>query len=101
MGQFYFTAKWVKIRLPLTNFSITREENVDGKHILQLTLEIPADQFDEIALAWCKKRNLHGAMGGPVGLEFGSPGSGYPQEYRAKCFLFMSVDKHVTIFTIP
>jgi hypothetical protein len=62
------------------NFSITREEHVDGKHSLQLVVEIPADRFDEIAIAWCKKRKLHGAMGGPVGSEFGSPDSDYPQE---------------------
>ncbi|WP_249555661.1 hypothetical protein [Shewanella sp. 8A] len=25
------------------------------------------------AIAWCKKRKLQGALGGPVGLEFGGP----------------------------
>ncbi len=39
--------------------------------------EIPADEFDKIAIEWCKKRKLHGALGGPVGLEFGSPDCKY------------------------
>jgi len=34
---------------------------------------IPADVFDKIAIAWCKKRKLQGALGAPVGPELGSP----------------------------
>ena len=34
---------------------------------------VPPDEFDKLAIAWCKKRKLHGAFGGPVGREFGSP----------------------------
>ena len=41
-----------------TNYSITREGYVDGKPFSQLVLEIPAERFDEIAMAWCKKRHL-------------------------------------------
>lgn len=59
------------------NFSITREECADAKSFSQLIVEIPADRFDEIAVAWCKKRKLHGMLGGPVGKEFGYPDSDY------------------------
>jgi hypothetical protein len=55
------------------DFSISSESNAEGKSIKKLIAEIPADVFDKIAIAWCKKRKLHGALGGPVGMEFGSP----------------------------
>lgn len=42
-----------------TNFSITREEFVQGKSFSQLLVEVPAKRFDEIALSWCKKRHLN------------------------------------------
>lgn len=38
----------------------------------QLSVDIPSDVMDKMAIAWCKKRGLHGALGGPVGREFGS-----------------------------
>lgn len=41
------------------------------------TAEIPAEIFDEIAIAWCKRRKLQGMLGGPVGNEWGSPNSDY------------------------
>jgi hypothetical protein len=43
----------------------------------QVKIAIDAKEFDSLAIAWCKKRNLHGALGGPVGKEFGSPESEY------------------------
>ncbi len=45
----------------------------------QLSVDIPADIMDRIAIAWCKKRGLHGALGGPVGLEFGSVDCDYEE----------------------
>ena len=53
-------------------FSITKTEFSE-----QLTVAIPAEIFDKIAIAWCRKRKLQGELGGPVGLEFGSPDSPY------------------------
>lgn len=53
-------------------FSITKTEFSE-----QLTVAIPAETFDKIAIAWCRKRELQGELGGPVGLEFGSPDSPY------------------------
>ncbi len=43
----------------------------------ELQFSIPAEVFDRIAVEWCKNRNLQGELGGPVGLEFGSPDSPY------------------------
>lgn len=43
----------------------------------QLTVSIPAETFDKIANAWCRKRKLQCELGGPVGVEFGSPDSLY------------------------
>jgi hypothetical protein len=43
----------------------------------QVKIAIDANEFDAMAIAWCKKRKLHGALGGPVGKEFGSPDSDY------------------------
>ncbi len=45
----------------------------------QLSVDIPADIMDRMAIAWCKKRKLHGALGGPVGLEFGSVDCDYDE----------------------
>lgn len=53
-------------------FSITKREFNE-----QITVTIPAEVFDKIAIAWCRKRKLQGELGGPVGLEFGSPDSPY------------------------
>jgi hypothetical protein len=53
-------------------FSIAKTEFSE-----QLTVAIPAEVFDKIAIAWCHKRKLQGELGGPVGLELGSPDSPY------------------------
>ena len=42
-----------------------------------VTGAIPDEIMDEMAIAWCKKRKLHGALGGPVGNEWGSPDCEY------------------------
>jgi hypothetical protein len=42
-----------------------------------ITVAIPQDIMDELAIAWCKKRKLQGTLGGPVGNEWGSPDSEY------------------------
>ncbi|MGL5665171.1 MAG: hypothetical protein ACRDD9_03480 [Shewanella sp.] len=57
------------------DFKVVSESNAEGKAFGRLEAEIPADVFDQIAIAWLKKRKLHGALGGPVGLEWGSPDS--------------------------
>jgi hypothetical protein len=44
---------------------------------ITVRLNIPPELMDELALAWCKHRKLHGALGGPVGKEFGSSESDY------------------------
>jgi hypothetical protein len=44
---------------------------------LQLSMQLEASVLDELAIAWCKKRKLQGALGGPVGNEFGSPDCEY------------------------
>lgn len=41
-----------------TNFSIIGQGNVDEKPFFQLSVEVPAERFDGIAIAWCKKRKL-------------------------------------------
>mgnify|MGYP003625384240 CR=1 FL=1 len=43
----------------------------------QVTVEVDAKVMDQFAIAWCKHRNLQGALGGPVGKEFGSPDCEY------------------------
>ena len=60
-----------------TDFKVSSETNSQGKPISYLTAEIPAEVFDEIAIAWCKRRKLQGALGGPVGNEWGSPDCEY------------------------
>ncbi|MDY0074177.1 MAG: hypothetical protein RBR77_16210 [Thauera sp.] len=37
------------------------------------------DVMDDLAIAWCRHRKLQGALGGPVGREFGGPDSDYEQ----------------------
>jgi hypothetical protein len=44
---------------------------------LQLSMQLDASVLDELAIAWCKKRKLQGALGGPVGNEWGSPDCEY------------------------
>jgi hypothetical protein len=48
-----------------------------GKTIESLTVEIPSEIMDRIAIDWIKRRKLQGAVGGPVGLEWGSPDCPY------------------------
>tara|TARA_R110001583_G_scaffold119981_2_gene271221 strand:+ start:1469 stop:1759 length:291 start_codon:yes stop_codon:yes gene_type:complete len=43
----------------------------------EVTIEIDAEIMDKLAIAWCKHRNLQGALGGPVGKEFGGPDCEY------------------------
>ena|SRR5690606_34684294 len=62
----------VEITNPM-DFKIIYESNAEGKSFGKLEAEIPAEVFDQLAIAWCKKRRLQGALGGPVGLEVGSP----------------------------
>lgn len=56
-----------------TDFYIESETFPNDKIYSALRLKIPANRFDALAIAWCKTRRLHGALGGPVGREFGSP----------------------------
>jgi len=43
----------------------------------QLLVSIPDTAMDEVAIAWCQHRKLQGALGGPVGKEWGSPDCDY------------------------
>jgi len=49
----------ISIKNPV-NFSVSYETNVDGKTFGELTAEITAEEFDRIAIAWCKHRKLQG-----------------------------------------
>lgn len=49
------------------------KETIKGRTVENLVVEIPSEMMDEIAIAWIKKRKLQGAVGGPVGQEWGSP----------------------------
>lgn len=44
---------------------------------LRATLGLDAGVMDRLAIAWCIHRKLHGALGGPVGRELGSPDCEY------------------------
>ena len=56
-------------------FRVEKHVNSDA---VQVTVEIAAPEvFDDLAIAWCKKRNLQGALGGPVGKEWGAPDCDY------------------------
>lgn len=44
---------------------------------ITVSFNIPPEIMDDLALAWCKRRKLRGALGGPVGKEFGSSESDY------------------------
>jgi hypothetical protein len=50
----------IEVRNPVAS-SICYEINLAGGPIGRLTTDIPADIFDEIAVACCRKRKLHGA----------------------------------------
>jgi hypothetical protein len=47
------------------------DRNVVG--VEQLMVSIPDEAMDDISIAWCKHRKLQGALGGPVGREWGAP----------------------------
>lgn len=53
------------------SFNVTKGK-IGDESFSQLSVDIPADVMDKMAIAWCKKRGLDGAFGGPVGREFGS-----------------------------
>ncbi|KZY60162.1 hypothetical protein A3742_16770 [Oleiphilus sp. HI0071] len=42
-----------------------------------IALFVSLDDMDDFAIAWCKHRKLQGALGGPVGNEWGSPDCPY------------------------
>lgn len=60
------------------SFNVTQGHTGD-EAFSQLSVDIPADIMDRMAISWCKKRKLHGALGGPVGLEFGSVDCDYDE----------------------
>ena len=49
------------------------KETCKGVSTDVLTFEMPSWILDQISIDWIKKRKLQGAVGGPVGAEFGSP----------------------------
>lgn len=55
-----------------TEFQIEKE-TIEGIARERLTVEISSDALDRMAIDWIKKRKLQGAVGGPVGNEWGSP----------------------------
>ena len=61
-----------------SSFNLTQGHGDDA--FSQLSVDIPADIMDGIAIAWCKKRRLHGAVGGLVGREFGSVDCDYSEQ---------------------
>lgn len=46
-------------------------------HGLRARIQLPCELLDKVAIAWIKHRKLQGAVGGPVGLEWGSPDCPY------------------------
>ena len=54
------------------SFSITQEHAGAGLYS-QLVVEIPAERFDEIAIAWCKNRKLQGSPQWPAVRETPEP----------------------------
>ncbi|MCP5213030.1 MAG: hypothetical protein H6998_19100 [Hahellaceae bacterium] len=50
------------------------KDELTGYHV---TVGIDPEAMDELAIAWCKHRKLQGALGGPVGKEWGSPDCDY------------------------
>lgn len=53
-------------------YSVSKETFRD-QTIENVVVQIPSELMDQIAIAWIKKRRLQGAVGGPVGAEWGSP----------------------------
>tara|TARA_R110000765_G_scaffold401690_1_gene497116 strand:+ start:892 stop:1515 length:624 start_codon:yes stop_codon:yes gene_type:complete len=60
-----------------TDFCVERKKYANGKSCLTFRVEIAPEQFDHLAIGWCKKRKLQGALGGPVGKEFRSSDGEY------------------------
>ena len=60
------------------SFNVTQGHSGDDA-FSQLSVDIPADIMDRMAIAWCQKRGLQGALGGPIGLEFGSVDCDYDE----------------------
>ena len=61
--------------LELTNpaeFRVSKA-TFEGRSTESIKVQITKEIMDEIAIAWIKKRKLQGAVGGPVGKEWGSP----------------------------
>ncbi|WP_336367387.1 hypothetical protein [Marinobacter sp. C2H3] len=58
------------------SFEVSKETYKD-RVVESLTVEIPSEILDEIAIKWIKYRKLQGAVGGPVGMEWGSPDCPY------------------------
>ena len=54
-----------------TSFNVTKGHTGDDS-FSQLSVDIPSEVMDKLAITWCKKRALYGVFGGPVGREFGS-----------------------------
>ncbi|QGX63048.1 hypothetical protein [Alteromonas mediterranea] len=52
------------------SFNVTQGHTGD-EGFSQLSVDIPANIMDRMAIAWCEKRRLNEALGGPVGREFG------------------------------
>ncbi|UZE94380.1 hypothetical protein [Alkalimarinus alittae] len=63
---------YIQIERP-TEFSVSRHEN--GYETAMLAIKPEA--MDALAIAWCKHRKLQGALGGPVGKEWGGPDCDY------------------------
>jgi len=61
------------------SFNLTQGHTGD-EAFSQLSVEIPAEIMDMMAIAWCKKRRLHEALGGPVGREFGAVDCDYDEQ---------------------
>lgn len=51
-----------------TSFNITKGHTGE-ESFSQLSVDIPSDVMDKMAIAWCKKRRLHNALIGSVGCE--------------------------------
>jgi hypothetical protein len=49
------------------------KETYQRKTSDRLTVEIPSQAMDQMAIDWIKKRKLQRSVGGPVGNEWGSP----------------------------
>lgn len=49
------------------------KETIQGRATDLLVVEIPSETMDRIAIDWIKKRKLQDALGGPIGMELGSP----------------------------